>query len=204
MTNLQCLRRLVCLSASASVLLLLLAGCSYQAALHRLSADEQVDFRIYSKAMTPQQARTYLAHETAAERSAYLEQLGLQQRFQALAAEDRQLVLAGDIRPGMSPEAVFFLWGIPYKMAGNVPRTYGSFYRRGDAKGQARPQQRPGRYEDWYYLGSPLALMQSGNVYGDASTMVRVHFVDDRVVWWLEFVPEIPESSDNDRHRDRS
>jgi hypothetical protein len=111
-----------------------LSGCTY-AAIHKLSLDEQAEFYVYRKVMTPSQERVYLAKATAAERTAYLSEIGLAQRFQALDPSDREAVMGGIPRVGMSAEALLFLWGEPY-------------YTSGDAS----------RYAHWYYLGSSLGL----------------------------------------------
>ena len=50
-------------------LLLPLSGCTY-AAMQKLSLDEQAEFHLYQKIMTPSQERIYLAKATAAERTA--------------------------------------------------------------------------------------------------------------------------------------
>ena len=73
--------------------LTVLTGCTYDAAVQRLSLAEQSEFHTYSKVMTPSQVRTYLAKATAAERTAYLSQVGLAQRFQGLDPTDRDIVL---------------------------------------------------------------------------------------------------------------
>jgi hypothetical protein len=145
----------------------LLSGCAYQAAVNRLSPDEQVEFRAHSKVMNARQARTYLAKDTPAERSAYLQEIGTAQRFEALNAEDQASVLAGYIRKGMSAEAVRFLWGEPGYTAGYT-----------------------GHYERWIYAGSALDLAESGHQYGNVSTQVEVHLTDGLVDWWFESVPE--------------
>ena len=94
--------------------MVVLTGCTYDAALRQLSLAEQSEFHTYRKVMTTAQARTYLARATAAERTAYLQEIGLAQRFQALDPLDRDAVLGGVPRPGMSAEALLFLWGNPY------------------------------------------------------------------------------------------
>ena len=58
-----------------------LSGCTY-AAIQRLSLEERAEFHIYQKVMTPSQERAYLAKATAAERTAYLSEIGLIQRLQ--------------------------------------------------------------------------------------------------------------------------
>jgi hypothetical protein len=93
-----------------------LSGCTY-AAMHKLSLDEQAEFFVYKKVMTPSQERAYLAKATAAERTAYLSEIGLAQRFQALNPFDREAVRSGVPRVGMSAEGLSFLWGLPYSTA---------------------------------------------------------------------------------------
>src|SRR6266436_179031 len=87
-------------------------GCTY-AALRNLSPDERAEFHTYSKVMTTAQEHTSLAKLTAAERTAYLGAIGLVQRFQALDPLDRDAVLGGVPRQGMSAEVLLFLWGAP-------------------------------------------------------------------------------------------
>src|SRR5690349_3288533 len=83
---------------------LLLAGCTYNydAAVQQLSPAEQTEFAIYRQVMTGAQTRTYLAKASAAERTAYLSEIGLAQRFQRLDPQDREAVRSGAPRVGMS------------------------------------------------------------------------------------------------------
>jgi hypothetical protein len=150
-------------------LLLVMAGCSYQAALQRLSPEERSEFAAYRRVMTTSQTHAYLAQETPAARAAYLRDIGLAQRFEDLEPLDRNAVLSGYIRQGMSAEALRFLWGDPYYIKG--PR---------------------GHYEYWQYLGSTFELADRGNSY-TAGTVVTVYLVDNKVEWWREIIP-----SDND------
>jgi hypothetical protein len=149
----------------ASVIILI-AGCTYQAAIRNLPPTEQQEFRAYSKVMTARQVRTYLARETAAARAAYLDEIGVTQRFQVLTAQDRASVLAGHIRKGMSTEALYFLWGKPYDTTG-----------------------RSGHYEYWFYLGSSMALAETGNQHNNWGNQVQVLLVDGQVNDWMDFVP---------------
>ena len=71
-----CVRWVVVLMGS----IMTLSGCTY-AAIHNLSVDEQAEFYVYRKVMTPSQERAYLAKATAAARTAYLSEIGLAQRF---------------------------------------------------------------------------------------------------------------------------
>jgi len=81
---------------------LLLTGCmyNYDAAVERLSPAEQAEFSTYRQVMTSAQARTYLAKASAAERTAYLSEIGLAQRYQRLDPQDREAVQSGAPRVG--------------------------------------------------------------------------------------------------------
>jgi hypothetical protein len=153
-----------------------LTGCTYDTAVQRLSLPEQSEFYTYNKVMTPSQVRTYLAKATAAERTAYLSEVGLAQRLQALDPVDRDLVMSGLPRAGMSAEALLFVWGDPY-------------YTAGDAR----------RYAHWYYLGSSLALGVSGNRYRDSSSRVDVYLVAGHVVGWVDYSPSSEGGEDSSR-----
>lgn len=163
---------------SVAGLLVGLAGCAYTAAVKQLPPEERTAFRAYSKIMTSGQARTYLAQGTPAARTAYLEQIGVAQRFRGLDPVDRESVLNGYIRRGMSADALRFLWGHPY-------------YTRGHT----------GHYEYWQYLGSAFNLADRGNSYTEG-TVVIVYLVDDRVDWWFETLPTgIDKGGSEDRQR---
>jgi hypothetical protein len=141
-------------------------GCTYDAAVQRLSLPEQSEFFLYRKVMTWAQEHAYLAKTTAAERTAYLREIGLAQRFQALDALDQEAIRHGWPRPGMSADALRFLWGEPY-------------YTAGDASLSAH----------WYYLGSSLALAEHGNQYQNFGNRVDVYLVDGHVVGWVDYAP---------------
>lgn len=167
--------RPLCCSTVLLAMLLTTTGCPYQAAVQRLSLAEQTELRIYYKVMTAAQVRAYLAKATAAERTAYLQSLGLVQRFQTFDALDREAILVGYPRRGMSAEALRFLWGEP-------------LYTEGRAN----------YYEHWYYLGSSLALAVAGNDYQNFGNRVVVHLENGRVTAWLDFVPTTDDNGNND------
>jgi hypothetical protein len=146
--------------------IMVLTGCTYNydAAVRQLSPPEQAEFQIYRKVMTAAQTRTYLAKASAAERSAYLREIGLAQRFQGLDPLDRATVQSGFPRVGMSAEALLFVWGEPE-------------YTVGDARRSAH----------WYYLGSSLGLGVSGNQYVQSGgNRVDVYLVDGKVAGWID------------------
>ena len=114
--------------------------------------------------MSASQTRTYLAKTSAAERTAYLQQIGLVQRFQSLDPLDRDTVQSGFPRVGMGAEALLFVWGEPE-------------YRDGDARRSAH----------WYYVGSSLALRAYDNPYiNSGGNRVDVYLVDGKVRGWVD------------------
>ena len=156
-------RQLLCWVGVLLGTIVVLTGCTYDAALRQLPLAEQAEFHMYKKVMTVPQAHTYLAKASAAERQAYLRQIGLAQRFQALDPLDRDAVQSGFPRAGMSAEALLFVWGEPY-------------YTEGDARRSAH----------WHYLGSSLALGASGNQYNNFGSRVDVYLTDGKVVAWVD------------------
>ena len=135
--------------------LVALTSCTYSALKH-LPLEEQAQLAIYRKVMTPAQVRTYLAKANAAERTAYLSESGLVQRFEGLDPLDRDAVRNGFPRVGMSAEALRFVWGDPY-------------YTAGDAN----------RYAHWFYLGSSLDLAEYGNQHRNFGNRVDVYSLMD-------------------------
>lgn len=145
---------------------MVLAGCTYDAAIQRLSPAEQAEFALYQHVMTTGQVRTYVAQPTAAARTAYLQTLGLVQRFQAFDPLDQEAIRSGTPRVGMSADALRFLWGEPYTTAG-------------DAR----------QYAHWYYLGSSFNRSPSGYRPWDFGNRVDVYLVAGKVVGWVDVPP---------------
>jgi hypothetical protein len=148
-------------------------GCAYDAIVQRLSLAEQAEFHLYKKVMTPAQTRAYLARSSAAERTAYLREVGLAQRFEALEPLDRAAVQSGFPRVGMSTAALLFVWGEP-------------FYTAGDAR----------RAAHWHYLGSSLGLGASGNQYSNSGNRVDVYIVAGRIMGWVDYALSTDEQDD--------
>jgi hypothetical protein len=146
--------------------IVVLAGCTYDAALQRLSPAEQAEFSIYRHVMTTGQVRTYVAQPTTAARTSYLQELGLVQRFEALDPFDQAAIRSGAPRAGMSADALRFLWGEPYATAG-------------DAR----------RYAHWHYLGSSFTRNPSGYRPWDFGNRVDVYLVAGKVVGWVDVPP---------------
>jgi hypothetical protein len=152
----------------AAVLLVALLGltaCTYDAALRQLSPPEQAEFALYHYRMTGWQEHSYLAKASAAEQTAYLRELGLVQRFQALAPADQEAVRSGWPRVGMSAEALLFVWGEPYDTAGDARRS-----------------------AHWYYLGWSLGRHPSGNPRWGFGNRVDVYLEAGKVVGWVDTV----------------
>lgn len=148
-----------------------LTSCTYETAIGRLSPSEQAELHLYQHMMTSGQIRTYLAQATTTQRTAYLNEIGLAQRFQALDPLDRDAIRSGVPRPGMRAEALRFVWGTPFYTVG-----------------------RAGYYEHWYYLGSSMGLAASGNQGGGFGNRVDVYLVDDQVAGWVDFAPTTQDS----------
>ena len=146
---------------------LLLTGCmyNYDAAVGRLSPAEQAEFSTYRQVMTSAQARTYLAKASAAERTAYLSEIGLAQRFQRLDPQDREAVQSGAPRVGMSADALRFVWGDP-----------------ADTAGDAR------NYSRWHYFGSSLGRSAHYHPW-DSSNRVEVYLANNKVLGWVDVLP---------------
>ena len=167
-------RQLLCWAGVLLGTIMVLTGCAYDAAVRQLSLAEQAEFHLYKKVMTSGQTRAYLAKASAAERTAYLREIGLAQRFQALDPLDREAVQSGFPRVGMSAEALRFVWGEPY-------------YTEGDARRSAH----------WHYLGSSLALGASGNQHSNFGNRVDVYIVASRIVGWVDYTPSTEEQGDD-------
>jgi hypothetical protein len=159
----------VCWTGVLLGLMVVLAGCTYDAALQRLSPAEQAEFALYRHVMTTGQAHTYVAQPTATARTAYLQEQGLVQRFQALDPLDQEAIRSGALRVGMGADALRFLWGEPYSTAG-------------DAR----------RYARWHYLGSSLNRSPSGYHPWEAGNRVDVYLVAGKVEGWVDVPPSAP------------
>jgi hypothetical protein len=148
--------------------IIVLTGCTYNydAAARQLSPAEQAEFSLYRQVMTGAQAHTYLTKATAAERTAYLSEIGLAQRFQRLDPVDREAVLSGAPRVGMSAEALRFVWGDP-----------------ADAAGDAR------YYARWHYLGSSFGRSKNYHPW-ETSNRVEVYLANGKVLGWVDTIPE--------------
>jgi len=158
--------------------IVVLAGCTYDASIRQLSLAEQSELYIYKQVMTATQERTYLTKATAAERTAYLSEIGLAQRFQGLDPLDREAVQSGHPRVGMSAEALRFVWGDPY-------------YTAGDAR----------HYAHWHYLGSSFGRSNTGNRPWGFGNRVDVYLVAGKIVGWVDAAPSTEENNSDQFQR---
>jgi hypothetical protein len=158
--------------------MVVLTGCTYDAAVRQLSLAEQSEFYTYRNIMTTAQEHAYLAQATAAERTAYLSKIGLAQRFQALEPLDRETVKGGWPRVGMSAEALLFVWGEPY-------------YTAGDAR----------RYAHWHYLGSSFGRGHASYPSGGFGNRVDVYLVAGKVIGWVDVAPSTEDNKGDDTRR---
>ena len=166
-------RQLLCWAGVLLGTIVVLTGCAYDTAVRQLSLAEQAEFHIYRKVMTSAQARAYLARASATERTAYLREVGLAQRFEVLEPLDRAAVQSGAPRVGMSAEALRFVWGEPYYTAGEARRA-----------------------AHWHYLGSSLALGASGNQHSNGGNRVDVYIVAGRIMGWVDYALSTDEQDD--------
>ena len=158
--------------------IVVLAGCTYDASIRQLSLAEQSELYIYKQVMTAAQERTYLTKATAAERTAYLSEIGLAQRFQRLDPLDREAVQNGYPRVGMSAEALRFVWGDPY-------------YTAGDARLSSH----------WHYLGSSFGRGSAGNRPWGFGNRVDVYLVAGKIVGWVDAAPGTEENNSDQFQR---
>jgi hypothetical protein len=158
--------------------IVVLAGCTYDASIRQLSLAEQSELYIYKQVMTATQERTYLTKAAAAERTAYLSEIGLAQRFQGLDPLDREAVQSGHPRVGMSAEALRFVWGDPY-------------YTAGDAR----------HYAHWHYLGSSFGRSNTGNRPWGFGNRVDVYLVAGKIVGWVDAAPSTEENNSDQFQR---
>lgn len=101
---------------SLPVLLLLTsltAGC-WQNKVKNLSATEFDHYYALRPFMDEDQRKTYLKYKTEEERNAYLQELGLWDRFYKYGPEDRDAIVAGDVQVGWTKDMVLMAWGAPY------------------------------------------------------------------------------------------
>ena len=153
------------LLTACGLLSLFLVRCASLYPAAQLSPEEQGLYRAYSRIMTSQQLRTYLALPSVAERAVYAQQVGAYQKLNALSERDRTAVLQGYPFEGMSKQALLLLWGQPY-------------WREG-----------PSRDERWYYYGDAMALAMAGHYQGSGDTVMEVALEDGHIVWWQERIP---------------
>lgn len=104
-------------------LALTLAGCGYKANVKNLTDAEFDHYYALRVFMEEEQIKTYLKKETEEERTAYLKELGLWDRFYNLPEFRRAEIVRGDVTKGWEQSWVLMSWGHPYefrKLAGRA------------------------------------------------------------------------------------
>lgn len=104
------------------LVLMLSMGCSYTRHIKNLSGTEFDHYYALRVYMNEDQRRTYLKMETEEERNAYLQQLGLWDRFYDYSELEREEILSGEVGVGWTKDKVYMAWGTPYDRARVVGR----------------------------------------------------------------------------------
>lgn len=83
--------------------------------LDRLSEAEKDHYRALRVFMEESDQKAWLKLKTEEERNAWLQEQKLWDRFYALTAEQRQSVIAGEVKRGFSRDMVYMAWGNPFQ-----------------------------------------------------------------------------------------
>ena len=93
--------------------LLLSAGCN---PIRRLSDGEWDHYRALRVYMTEVETKSFLRIKTEEERNAYLQELGLWDRFYQYPQDVRELILSGEVARGWTKDKLLMAWGKPHDM----------------------------------------------------------------------------------------
>ena len=93
--------------------LFLSTGCN---PIKRLSDTEWDHYRALRVYMTDVEKKTFLKNKTEDERNAYLQELGLWDRFYQYPEDVRELILEGDVARGWTKDKLMMAWGRPQDM----------------------------------------------------------------------------------------
>jgi len=66
--------------------------------------------------MTEVETKSFLKKKTEEERNAYLQDLGLWERFYRYPADVRELILSGEVARGWTKDKLLMAWGKPHDM----------------------------------------------------------------------------------------
>lgn len=91
----------------------MLAGCGSK--LKRLSSTEQLHYYALRVYMDKKEEKAFLKGKTEEERSAWLKEHGLWDRFYQYDEVVRDQIVSGDVREGWSEDMVLMSWGAPFQ-----------------------------------------------------------------------------------------
>ena len=89
-------------------------ACGYERLQKRLDNQEFDHYYALRVYMSEEQRKYYLKLKTRDERDAYLKKLGLWDTFYSYEPEEREDIVAGDVKIGWSKKKVEMAWGAPY------------------------------------------------------------------------------------------
>ena len=89
-------------------------GCGYERLQKRLDSQEFSHYYALRVYMPEESRKTYLKMKTREERDAYLKEIGLWDRFYKYEQEERDEIIAGDVKVGWSRDKLEMAWGAPY------------------------------------------------------------------------------------------
>ena len=83
--------------------------------LGKLSESEQIEYRVFRAFMSEQDQKAWLKLDTAEERTAWLKERKLWERFYTESPEMQADIVAGKVALGWSRDAVYLAWGNPFQ-----------------------------------------------------------------------------------------
>jgi hypothetical protein len=93
--------------------LVLSVGCN---PIKRLSNTEWDHYRALRVYMTEVETKAFLKEKEEENRNAYLQELGLWDRFYKYPEDVREMILQGDVAPGWTKDKLLMAWGAPHDM----------------------------------------------------------------------------------------
>lgn len=151
------------------LVLVLLAGCSWERKVNRLSETEFEHYYALRPFMDEEVRKTYLLKKTEEERNAYLKEIKLWDLFYKYEEHIRDLIIAGKVQTGWTKEMVLMSWGAPYdkrRLTGRpAPRSELLLYRFEQhedgtvlvwAPGSKTEYKAIGRYSQEVYLDNDI------------------------------------------------
>jgi len=98
------------------ILVLVMSACSWKSRVKYLSDTEFDHYYALRVYMDDGQKKTYLKMKTEEERNAYLQKLGLWDRFYKYEPHIRELIVSGDVQVGWTKDMLYMSWGAPYDL----------------------------------------------------------------------------------------